>query len=155
MRLLLNGDYLLKHILSFERHPPGNHFIEHNTQAPDVSTIVEALQRQRLLGRHVTHCAHHNPGLRLKQRARSGSLDFLLDGFCEAEVEHLHDGVAAPQHDVFRFDIAMNYVRFMRRIEGRGDLDADVEHFVEIQTLGVQVLSQRHAFNVFHRHETC
>src|ERR1041385_634830 len=151
MRLLLDGDYLLEDVLTFERHAPGDHLVKHDTQAPDVSAIVERLQRERLLGRHVTHRAHHDPRLGLKRRA---GVVFLLHGFCETEVEHLNDAVTSSQHDVFGCDVAMDYVCFVRRVQGGGDLYCNVEHFMKIQTLAVQVLAQRDAVNKFHREET-
>src|SRR6185369_2884485 len=130
---LLNGDYLLYDILSFERHASGNHFVKHHAQTPDVSAIVESLHRQRLLGRHVTYSSHYDACFGVKQFAIGVAL--LPDGLRETEVEHLHDAVAPAQHDVFRLDVAMDDVRLMRCIQSGGDLDANLQHFVKIQTM--------------------
>src|SRR6201988_2788564 len=70
--------------------------------------------------------------------------------FCESEVEDLHVAFG-PDHDVLRFDIAMNDAGFVCGGECIGNLDRDVEHVAEFHRLASDALSQGHALDVFHR----
>src|SRR5262245_7024525 len=64
----------------------------------------------QLLGRHVTHCSHHNAGICIYATSWDVCLLLIAIGlseFCEPEVENLHSSIISDE-DVVGFQIAVN-----------------------------------------------
>ena len=70
----------------------------------------------------------------------------------ESEVEHLHLS-GRRQEDVGGFDVAMDDVLGVRRDQSVGDLDANIEHFVDIHRVTGDVLLEALAFEPLHDDE--
>jgi hypothetical protein len=60
------------------------------------------------------------------------------DGFCEAEVENLHDSVRRD-FDVGRLQVAMHDPFVVRDFEGLGDLPCDAQDVIERESSTVRV----------------
>ena len=53
---------------------------------------------------------------------------FGFSQLCQTKVQDFYV-IVAPDHDVFRLDVAMHHARRMRRRQRRGHLDCDFEGF--------------------------
>ena len=102
----------------------------------------------RLLRRHICDRAHHHAGVRLDlclvQSLSINCAQPLWRQLGESEVQHLHDTVAS-NHDVFRLDVAVNDAGLVSRLQRRGYLRGDVEHFTDCHPRVGHVFSQSFA----------
>ena len=110
------------HVVAGKRGPPGQHFVEHAAERPDVGALVDGLAA-RLLGAHVGGGAEdharvrHAPGRdgrRLRRSRRRASTR--LQRLGQAEVEHL-DRAVRPDLDVGRLQIAVDDALLVRGFE--------------------------------------
>src|SRR5262245_25105076 len=100
--------------LALERRITADHLVDQYAETPDVCTRVD-FQTPSLFWRHVGSGADDYTRLSLQDcLGRRIRIDFTFapsfSEFCESEVEHLDDAIAT-QHDVFGFNVAMNYSR--------------------------------------------
>jgi hypothetical protein len=124
--------------LSREERLPGEHLEEHDTEAPDVGLLVDALAA-RLLGGHVGGGPEDDPGQRPGpgeggglgevDRGRAGA-GVARPGLGEAEVEDL-DLSAGRELDVGGREVAVDDALAVGLLEGRGDLLGDLEGLVD------------------------
>src|SRR5262249_234520 len=73
---------------------------------------------------------------------------FLLGKLGNPKVEHFHVSVR-PEHDVLRFNIAMDNSRLMCGGERTRHLDGDINSFTQLHSSAHQTLTQRLAFDQF------
>src|ERR1041384_6007010 len=126
--------------LSLERRLSGHHLIKHYTQTKNIRALVDIFT-QRLFGRHVTRSSHDGAGIsnsdRNSDRFRIGAGALAIGQLCKSEVQHFHETIAhefvLPQHNVFRFYVAVNNAFGVRRLECHCDLDTDAERLVQLQ----------------------
>src|SRR5207249_3570717 len=144
---------------------PGYHFVQNHAETPDVSGFINPADcRTRLLGRHianspedrakigVSECHRSCPVRRSRPLRRSGCEGWIGEGgfgeLCNPKVEHFHVPIR-PEHDVLRFDVAMDDSCFMRGGERTRHLDGDVNSFTQLHRTGRQTLTQGLAFDQF------
>jgi len=120
---------------------------------------VRPVPRARLLRGHVGHGAQRRSRARRQLRhghgggLRLGRRRLMLPGqLGQPEVHHL-DPPSRRDHEVGRLDVAVHDVPGVRRIEGVGDLNGEVERFRRAQRLPVDALAQGGPFQQFHRDE--
>ena len=113
----------------FKRHTTGDHFVEHDTKAPDVGAGID-LQAACLLWRHVIRRAHDDAWISLHVhsggRLRVGSDCRSFGEFSQPEVQNLRIPIA-PEHDVLGFDVTMYDAGFVRGGEPAGHLTGDID----------------------------
>src|SRR5438477_8399305 len=130
---------------------PAYHFVKHHAKTPDIGSFIN-VPAARLLGRHITNSPEYGPEIRLNQQQRFVSWhrrrQFLLRELCNPEVEHFHVAVR-PEHDVLRFDVAMNGSRLMCGGERTRHLDRDVISFTQLHRSTSEAITQRLAFDQF------
>src|SRR5215813_6582523 len=83
----------------------------------------------QLLGRHVTHCSHHNSGICIYATSWDVCLLLIAIGlseFCEPEVENFHSAVVSDK-DIIGFEIAMNDSFLMRCGEATRNLQGIIK----------------------------
>lgn len=105
----------------------GEHFVEHGAEREDVAAAVEFLAFN-LFGRHVLKSADDGAflgdGILLgRGSGERGESGLGSAGLGEAEVEKFCAGLG--EHDVGRFDIAMNDAAAVGFVEGVGEFGAD------------------------------
>src|SRR5438270_643940 len=121
------------------------HLVEHDAKRENVGTTIRTLFQQDL-GCHVGWCAGQAAGT-LDRRALTGAGQV----FADPKIQNLHlAGVG--EHDVFRFDIAMDNSALVSRDERLRTLNGDVQKFVQCHARS-QPISQRLAFHIFHYQE--
>ena len=119
--------------------------VEHDAERENVGTAIGTLLQQNLRC-HVGWCAGQAAGT-----VDSGALIGARQVLADAKIQNLHlAGVG--QHDVFRFDIAMDNSALVGRDERLRTLDGDVQKFVQCHARS-QPISQRLAFHIFHYQE--
>src|SRR5688572_28620298 len=74
----------------------------------------------------------------------------LLEQPGDPEIEDLHDSIGA-EHDVFRFDVAVDDAGAMRDAQSAGDLAGNVERFFRRQVPLGYSLAQRRPFDKLSR----
>ena len=111
---------------------------------------------QQLFGRHVIDRPKQRPGFSLHANQRflgtigGQGLLALLHKFREPKIKDL--GVAiAPDHQIFRLQVAMHDSDFMGFAETFGDLDGDIQRVLNLQRTRPDFLTQRFALDIFHR----
>ena len=116
-----------------------HHLGEHHAGGVDVGSRIERLSR-RLLGRHVGRSARH-------RAAAFG----LLPG--QPEIHH-HDPARPGEHDVFRFDVAVDQPGLVDGLEACEKLRGDVLRFFEVERPAfLEDTEQGRAIDVLHRHQ--
>ena len=124
---------------------PRYHFVKHHAETPDIGSFIN-VPAARLLGRHITNSPEYGPEIRLNEQQRFVSWhrrrQFLLRELCNPEVEHFHVAVR-PEHDVLRFDVAMNNSRVVRGGERTRYLDGDVNSFTQLHPSVHQTFAKR------------
>ena len=126
--------------------------VEHDTQREKIGAWVE-LFAGRLLRRHVRYGPERDAGYGLF-RAVLGRARFHVDGrqLRKPEVEDLH--VTPFGHeDVSRLDIAVDDPFAVRRVQGVGGFDADVQELVNLDRPRVEELAQRPPLHQLHDDE--
>ena len=121
----------VRHRVALERDVPGQRFVQHATECPDVGPFVDGLA-PRLLRAHVGGGAEDHAllghrrrtgqgrrGPRVGARRRGG-----VERLRQAEVQHLHHAVW-PHFDVRGLEIAVDDALLVRRFERLGDLRRD------------------------------
>src|SRR5258706_8091368 len=132
------------------------HFIKHHTQTPNVSARIDRLA-SGLLGRHVLRSSEDDAGVSLDQGPGYGfgiSL-FLVGSFGElgeAEIQNFNVAVA-PNHYVFRLDVAMDDTGGVGLFQRARHLDRDVQNLRQVHRRAAQTLSQSNAINKFRGNE--
>ena len=123
-------------VVTVKRPTPGQHLVEHAAKRPDVGALVDD-PALRLLGGHIRRRPDHHPHLRgrggQRDRRRHGGADatrFRLEGFGQAEVQHLH-GAVWPELDIRGLEIPMDDALLVRGFEGFRDLFGDGQRLVE------------------------
>ena len=155
--MLEDRDNHMAHSPSLKRLVSGQHFIEHDPKAPNVSTCSYR-NPASLFRRHVSNSAHDHPGCGVKQYFRR---PFGIGSFCRAgllsqlsntEVQNFHITIAA-NHDVLGLDIAMHDSRCVCGRQRRGDLDSDVNRFSQRYLCARQALPERFSVDELGRYE--
>ena len=100
--------------LAFKWTLAGNHLVEHHAHAEQIAATIEQFA-QYLLGRHVVR--------RPDNLAGNGHR---LAGARDSKIGNLHHAVSG-QHDVSRFDIAMDDAFRVRKIQPPTDLPNDLD----------------------------
>ncbi|MGD0670312.1 MAG: hypothetical protein ABSB23_22490 [Bryobacteraceae bacterium] len=119
-------------MVAFEQSAPSEHFVYHDAEGPDVGALVHGLTAG-LLRAHVGGGAQDHSGLR---RAHADGWRILgLHGrrpayLRQAEIQNLNRAVGLDL-DVAGFEVAVNYVLDVRRLEGVSDLARDRQRFFE------------------------
>ena len=103
-------------MLGFERQIRGEHFIEYDTERPDVGALIGCISL-RLLGRHVRECSKRSAGLGQSRTALE---------LCDTKIHDLEFS-AARKHDVLGFDIAVDNVLVVGGFESLRDLGGPFE----------------------------
>src|SRR5678816_2150683 len=91
----------------------GDHFAQDNAEREDVTTTIHSLSQQLFRG-HVIDSTHQRAGFRFDSKKSllctvRGECAFTLrDEFSETEIKNLGVAIAAD-HQVFWFEVAMNY----------------------------------------------
>ena len=109
-----------------------------------------------MLGRHVVGSSQHLPGhcqRRVAAAVRAGN----FAQFCNSQIQQLHCRFAAgghfPNHDVFRFQIAVHHAHRVRRIEYGHDRLENLQRFSRCESpASFQLCVERMALDVFHDH---
>src|SRR5436190_15442737 len=102
----------LRRRVAGEWHMAGYHFVKHHAETPDISGFINPADcGTRLFRRHITNSSQYRTQIGLSECHRSCPVRRSLgEGgfgeFCNPKVEHFHVPVR-PEHDVFRFDVAM------------------------------------------------
>src|SRR5437868_14835946 len=96
--------------LTFERQVPGDHFVKHDADTPDVCARVH-LFAARLFARHVIDRAHYDARARLHAPGDFALGDLIersraLSDFCSSQVQHLY-ATTWSDHDVGRLNFTM------------------------------------------------
>ena len=141
--------------IAIKRHMPRHHLIKHHAQTPDIGALINR-RAERLFRRHVTGASQYRPQIGLSECHRFCPVRRSLGegGFgklCNPKVEHFHVPVR-PEHDVLRFDIAMNNSGFVCSSERTGHLDGDLNSFTQLHPSMRQTLTQCLAFDQFARY---
>ena len=114
----------------------GQHFVKNHAQTPDVCACIKR-QPASLFRRHVSGGPHHHACVGIHEKhcgnGSRRSCFCCLSKFCQTKVDDLSVAVSA-QHDVFRFDVAMDNAGLVRSCEGRRDLYPKLQHFADFQT---------------------
>ena len=130
-------------VKAFERQTTGRHLIEHHAEGPDIGAMV-GLVAQRLLGRHVGRGAD-GCALAGQLRRRRGQLR-------QAEIHH--DGAAlGGDHDVGRFDVAMDGAVVVGFLEPLGHLNPEIDQPVDVERPLADHRRELAAFEIGHRDE--
>ncbi len=129
-------------VVAPKRQLARHHFVEHDSQGPDVRPGARLLA-PRLLGGHVRDGAHRFP------RGREPRLPGELG---EPEVDDLHRAVIREEN-VARFDVPVHDPVGVGLGEPVGGLRGDVERFREPERPLGDALSQRLALVIGHRDE--
>jgi hypothetical protein len=129
-------------VLTEERLRARDHLVEHHPERPQIDALIRDAPAH-LFGRHVADGAKCRAGAR---RPR------VVDEFGDPEIDDLHHAVMC-EHDVRRFDIAVDDPGMVRVVEAAADLDRDVERVAERQRSALQPLLERLAIVVRHGDE--
>src|SRR5439155_16560604 len=135
----------------------GYHFVKNHTETPDIGTFIN-WRAVRLLGRHITNGSEYGPKIRRSKchrscpvrrsrpLRRSGCEGWIgEDGFGklrDPKVEHFYVAVRT-QHDVLRFDVAMDNSRVVSGGERTRHLDDDIDSFTQLHRSTSQAITQR------------
>ena len=136
-----------------EREPARRQLVEDDAQAEEVGASVEVLA-QGLLGAHVGHRAHHDPGLgpRLRDLLAVEKARAVPVPPREAEVQHLD--LALRRHDRVRgLDVPVNDAPRVGLLEGGGHLRPDLDDPVHVERAARHELAQVLSLDVLHRDE--
>src|SRR5262249_20507647 len=138
---------------SRERHLPSFHFIEDDTQTPDIGPRISRAAA-RLLRRHVRGRAHYHAGIGIDLYPGCVFATDLpvryLRRFCKfGQTKVQNFGIAVPaNHYVFRLDVAVNDAGLVRRRQRFSHLNADLENRIQWQRVFVrEVLTESMAVN--------
>ena len=136
-----------------ERRPARRHLVEDQAEREEIRARVERLAAQ-LLRRHVCHGAHGDAvagqqGVGRSRRPERPDTGCRSGGLGQTKIENL--GSAAGQKDVGRLDVAMQDPATVRRVEGIGDAQANLDHLGHVERAARQPLLQRLAVQQFHR----
>ena len=133
----------------------GEHFVQHTTERPVVSPLVHRLAA-RLFRRHVSSGAKDRSRRRQGRHRDRRRLAFAgarpvarLERLGEPEVQYL-DGTIGTEPDVCRFQVAMDDICCMGRVECLGDLPRDRERLANWQGLSRDPLREILAVHEFH-----
>jgi hypothetical protein len=132
------------------------HLAEDDAEGEEVAAAVDALAEQ-LLGRHVVDRPQNGARLRLDAderllRAVGGARGLRArDELGDAEVENLDVAVAAD-HQVLRLQVAVDDARLVRLRQPFGYLDGKLQRLDRLQGARTNLLPQRLALDVLHRH---
>jgi len=107
---------------------------------------------QRLLWAHIGHRAHHHArfGFRLSGDVAPERLPFAPSHLRQSEVKNLHL-TARCNHDVARFDVAVNDAFGVRLLQRVGHLDTDVNDLGCFQRSPVDLRAKCLSFDILHR----
>ncbi len=146
--------------LAGERTATGEQIPQRRAEAEDVGAGIERTARDLLragVGGRAEKAALRERRLRLRRRShRLG----------QSEIDHLHEhgtvrtmaprsGFRRDQHQIARFEIAMNQALFVRRHQRAGDLHGDVDdHGGGERSVALHALREGFALDEFHRVET-
>ena len=113
--------------------PPGQHLVQHATEGPDVGALVER-PAASLFGAEIRRRPEDDAvdgacGGQCRRLHQAGRRAVAVDEFGEPEVEHLH-GTRRGEHDVCRFQIAMDDPFLVGGLERVGDLSGDEQRLV-------------------------
>ena len=136
-----------------EGQPARRQLVEDDAQAEEVGARVEVLA-QGLLGAHVGHRAHHDPGLgpRLRDLLAVERPRAVPVPPREAEVQHLD--LALRRHDRVRgLDVPVDDAPPVGLLEGGGHLRPDLDDPVHVEGAARDELPQVLALDVLHRDE--
>ena len=126
-----------------KRRLSGEHLVQHTTQRVDIAAPVEILATRCLLRTHVKRRPNRQP--RLGELLAAGRIDRPRD----AEIGN--DRVAVLDEDVLRFDVAVDDIAFVRRVERVGHFARELHGIVNRQLLlAIQEIAQRLALHVGH-----
>ncbi len=130
-------------VLRSQRRLPGQHLEEHAPQRVHITSRVQRLLADGLLGTHVERCSRREAGLRQPRTAR------FVDRDRDPEVrDHCH---ALVQQDVLGLDVAVDHTVAVRVVQGRGDLPRQLRGVFDREpAFTVQANAQRLALH--HRH---
>ncbi len=134
--------------ISLEGYAAANHLVQHDAQRVQIAARIHRLTRG-LLRRHVGRRPHHAAG--------GAELSRIAEHLGDAEIGQ--DRLAlGREHDVGRFDIAMNGITFVRVVQGRGQFCQQARRFGQRHDRAPaaplrQAILQRAAIQVFHDHE--
>ena len=127
---------------------PGHHFVKNYAKAPDIGPPINR-RAARLFRRHITHSPEYRAQIGLSQCHRFRPLRpparedirsspwraeavrrWLGEGgfgkLCNPEIEHLHIAVGT-QHDILRFDVAMDNAGAVCGAKRARDLRGDIQ----------------------------
>ena len=111
---------------------------------------------QWLFGGHVIYRPHERSRLGFDPQQRllvavDNQGSFALRGeFRETEIQNLGVTVASD-HQIFRFEVAMNYAHVVRARETFGNLNRNLQRLSYGQRTRFNFLAQRLAFDILHR----
>ena len=125
--------------LAGERHPPGEHLVEHHADRVDVRGGIHVLPL-RLLRREVLGGAHDRPGLGHLRGTGTG----------DAEVRDLQRVIGRDDH-VVGLEVAVHHAPAVREPGGAQDLDPERDRpLLRQRRLGAQQIPERAPRQVLH-----
>ena len=150
-----NGAERVRNGRARERAGAGDHLVQHGAEAEDVASCIY-LPAGGLLGRHVRG-GSGNRAWRAKRQIRCVSQfrfvgSVIPNQLGQAEVEHLHRAVRAD-HDVGRFQIAMDDAARVSRRQRIGDRYGDPQHLAEAHAVPRNERIEALAAHVLHDDE--
>ena len=149
----------LRQIVSVERTPAGQHFIEDAAERPDVGTPIDG-PTTRLFRRHVRGRPQNDALLRHRRRRNRGGVGEAglsrqscalsrVERFRQSEVEHL-DGAVVSHLDVRRFQVTVNDSLVVSRAHRLGDLLRNGDRLVDWNRTERDAVRQRRTLHQFH-----
>ena len=128
---------------------PGEHFVHHATERPNVGAFVH-WEPAGLLRAHVGGRPDNHPILSRVERRELRQLRcrFLTDSLCQSEIQDL-DGAAGRRFDVGRLQIPMNDALGVRRLECFGCLARDRQRVVQRQRPLMNAIGERCSVDEF------
>jgi hypothetical protein len=121
---------------------PGDHLVEHARQRVHVAPGVELTLPGRLLGTHVENGSERQAGLGEAIVARLGR---------PRDAEIGDQGLAIPQQNVLRLDVAVEDPLAMGGVEGSRELDGDPQRLFYLQSsLPPEPIAQALALDIRH-----
>jgi hypothetical protein len=149
-----DGGERFRHRLPLEGPVARGHLVEHGAEGELVRSEIDR-PPDRLFGRHVSDCAHHDAGLgHGGDRRGVGLLAAVLRKreLRQAEVENLDEPLVGDHH-VFGLDVPVDDSPRVGPGEPLGNLRREAEQLAQGERAFGKRLSQRDSFDEFHDEE--
>ena len=126
-------------VVTAKRRLPGEHFVDHGTERPDVGALVERVSH-RLLRRHVGGCTDRNSWA--GQRTVTTELR-------QAEIDDFRCAVCCNYY-VGWFDVSVNNIILVCGTQTSSDLTGDIDSFFDLERAAGYRVLQAMAVEVGH-----